>query len=117
MRKVTINVALQNNRSNKIIPFDLLENKDSLDSVTPVALSNMSEEEILHLIAHLPDQYRLVFNLSVIDGYNHKEIGEKLNISEVTSRSNLSRAKAIMRKKIASLENIVLCPPASLEKN
>lgn len=104
MKKVTVNVALQHNRSTKIIPVDIIENKDSLEIIEPDAMSKLSEEELIKLIATLPDQYRTVFNMYVIDGYSHKEIGEYLNISEVTSRSNLSRAKNILREKIITLE-------------
>jgi len=49
--------------------------------------------------------YRTVFNLYVLEGYSHKEIGTMLSISDSTSRSNLARAKAILRKRINELEN------------
>jgi len=63
--------------------------------------------ELLNLIQLLPDQYRLVFNLSVLEGMNHKEIGELLGISESTSRSNLSRARTILQEWIAREQKIV----------
>jgi RNA polymerase sigma-70 factor (ECF subfamily) len=56
-------------------------------------------EELLKLIQELPDQYRLVFNLYVLDNYSHKEIAKMLIISEGTSKSNLSRAKMILKQK------------------
>ena len=59
-------------------------------------------EELLKLIQELPDQYRLVFNLYVLDGYSHKEISEMLEINIGTSKSNLARAKAILKNKIES---------------
>lgn len=57
-------------------------------------------DELLKLIQELPDRYRLVFNLYVMDGYNHKEISEMLSITEGTSKSNLARARGILKLKI-----------------
>jgi RNA polymerase sigma-70 factor (ECF subfamily) len=62
------------------------------------ALDSISEKEILNLIRQLPDQYRMVFNLYVIEGYSHKELSDMLNIAESTSRSNLARAKIILKE-------------------
>lgn len=109
IRKITVNCALQHNRKNKIQTVDILDNKDSLDSVDAKAIQNLSEEEIIALISQLPDQYRIVFNLYVIDGYSHKEIGEQLGINESTSRSNLSRAKGILQNKIIDIEKTLPC--------
>lgn len=55
---------------------------------------------LLHKIQQLPDRYRLVFNLYVLDRFSHKEIAEMLNISEGTSKSNLSRARLLLKKMI-----------------
>ena len=55
---------------------------------------------LLTLIQQLPNQYRLVFNLYVLDHFSHKEIAEMLQISEGTSKSNLSRARSILKNKI-----------------
>lgn len=71
----------------------------------PKVWSNLHEEEILSLVRELPEQYRMVFNLYVMEGYDHKEVGEKLHINASTSRSNLARAKAILRKRIIQTEN------------
>ncbi len=100
MRKVTVNTALKN--LNKKVPQTTSLSLDYNDrvSVAPEAISNMSVDDLMAIIRTLPDGYRQVFNLSVIEGYNHKEIGEKLGIQEVTSRSNLSRAKQLLRKKL-----------------
>jgi RNA polymerase sigma factor (sigma-70 family) len=57
------------------------------------------------IIQELPDRYRLVFNLYVMDGYSHKEIAEMLGINIGTSKSNLARAKAILKDKIESNNN------------
>ena len=68
---------------------------------------NLRLDELLNLIQLLPDQYRLVFNLSVLEGMNHKEIGDMLGISESTSRSNLSRARTMLQDWIARQEKVV----------
>ena len=68
-------------------------------------LSQFQVEEIMKLVQQLPDMYRMVFNLSVIEGYNHKEIAEMMEIEEATSRSNLSKAKKKLREFIT--ENYV----------
>ena len=62
----------------------------------------MSLEFLTKIIQELPDRYRLVFNLYVLDGYSHKEISEMLEINIGTSKSNLARAKAILKNKIES---------------
>ena len=60
----------------------------------------VSLEFLLSIIGELPDRYRMVFNLYVLDGYSHKEISEMLRIAEGTSKSNLARARAILKQKI-----------------
>jgi len=64
------------------------------------AISNISHTELLKLIQGLPDGYRTVFNMYIIEGYSHKDIGKELNISENTSKSQLSRARANLQEKI-----------------
>lgn len=61
-------------------------------------------KELLAMVTELPDQYRTVFNLFVIDGYNHQEIADMLGISVGSSKSNLSRARAILQKRITAKE-------------
>jgi RNA polymerase sigma-70 factor (ECF subfamily) len=60
----------------------------------------ISLDFLLNLINELPDRYRLVFNLYALDGYSHKEISEMMQIAEGTSKSNLARARAILKQKI-----------------
>lgn len=61
---------------------------------------SVSSEYLMKIIQELPDRYRLVFNLYVLDGYSHQEIAELLSINIGTSKSNLSRAKMILKEKI-----------------
>lgn len=74
-----------------------------------IALDKLAFDELIKIIGELPLGYRTVFNLNVIEGYTHKEIGIKLEISENTSKSQLSRAKASLVKKLETIrkrENI-----------
>jgi len=65
--------------------------------IEPAVLSKLYAEDLIKSIRKLPDATQLVFNLSVLDGYSHKEIGDKLSISESTSRWHLSEAKKQLR--------------------
>ena len=67
------------------------------------AIDKLSTQELLNVIKELPDGYRIVFNLNVIEGYTHKEIGKMLDISENTSKSQLSRAKQVLQKKLLKI--------------
>jgi len=68
------------------------------------AIEKISFTELLNIIRELPNGYRTVFNLNVIEGYTHKEIGKILNISENTSKSQLSRAKSSLQKKLLEIK-------------
>ncbi len=97
IRKVVINEALMWLRKNH--NFNLNEN---LDHITPEPdlsdLSRLEAEDILQMIFKLPTGYRTVFNLCVIEGYSHEEISQLLNISDGTSRSQLFKAKSLLKK-------------------
>ena len=70
---------------------------------TPNIIEELSKEEILKLIQELPEGYRTVFNLYVIEGYSHKDIGQLLNIGESTSRSQLVKARKLLQQKFMNL--------------
>ena len=63
-------------------------------------IDEITTKDLLDIIKELSPQYKLVFNLYAIEGYSHKEISVKLNISEGTSKSNLSRARALLKEKV-----------------
>lgn len=63
-------------------------------------LEQLAAKELIGLLQSLPTGYRLVFNLFVLEGFSHKEIADKLNINEGTSRSQLAKAKRVLRKKL-----------------
>ena len=64
----------------------------------PDVLSNLTEQEILSAVQELSPAYRAVFNLYVVEGFSHKEIGDALGITESTSRSNLVKARAKLQE-------------------
>lgn len=98
IKRVTINTALQRYRSKGV--FEIVNEERIEDVVVEVEEDNLSMDYLLGLIQDLPDRYRLVFNLYVLDDYSHKEIADMLDISIGTSKSNLARARAILKEKI-----------------
>ena len=98
LKRIIINTALQTYREKNVLNLISEEIPDEVD--VEIDDENISLDFLLDLIQGLPTRYRLVFNLYVLDGYPHKEIASMLSISEGTSKSNLSRAKVILRNKI-----------------
>lgn len=100
MKRITINTALQKYREKS--PLQLVSEAPDEEIVEEIELEteNVNIDVLLELIQNLPDRYRLVFNLYVLDNYSHKEIAELLNISVGTSKSNLSRARQILKKEM-----------------
>lgn len=98
LRKIVINTALDHYRTNqKSKNLVLLEDTQDI-YFGDDTLEDINAEEILELLQSLSPMYRLVFNLYIIEGYNHDEIATKLSITASTSRSNLARAKQKLRE-------------------
>ncbi len=103
MKKVIINTALKYREKNiNKHQYSEIENTHVFDN-SPSIIEELSKEEILKLIQELPDGYRTVFNLYVIEGYSHKDIGQLLNIGESTSRSQLVKARNLLKQKFLTL--------------
>ena len=91
---------------------DALKMSDELDlargmkAETVSQIQNIGYKELMQVILTLPPGFRTVFNLYSIEGYSHKEIGEMLGISETTSRTQLSRARLWLQRKLKELENV-----------
>lgn len=99
LKRVTINTALQRYRSKGV--FNIV-NEEGIEDYT-VEIEDDEAIDIdflLQCIQELPDRYRLVFNLYVLDDYSHKEIAKMLDISTGTTKSNLARARMILKDKI-----------------
>ena len=102
-KRLMVNNALQYYRKEKFLE---LVNEDIADEEqVEIDDTSISLDYLLGIIQQLPDRYRLVFNLYVIDNYSHKEIAAMLNINIGTSKSNLSRARLILKDKIEALNN------------
>ena len=103
MKRIAINTVLQKYRKEQYLNVvnDNLMEEVELDS----AYGDVSLQTLLKYIQELPNKYRLTFNMYVLDGYSHKEISEMLGTSLGTSKSNLARARMILREKIKK-ENI-----------
>jgi RNA polymerase sigma-70 factor, ECF subfamily len=100
MKRILINTAINHQRG-KLYLFPMVDIeylKKGYDE--SIALADFSFDELLGMIRLLPAGCQLIFNLYAIEGYNHKEIAGKLNISEGTSKSQYARAKTILQKKL-----------------
>jgi RNA polymerase sigma-70 factor (ECF subfamily) len=96
IRKIMINECLMMLRKDKSKLFmDVSDREYSRQEVAP---ENLSAEEIIDLVNTLPNGYRAVFNLHVVDGYSHKEIASMLDISESASRSQLTHARTKLKQ-------------------
>ena len=104
IRRVIVNESLSYLRRNKsmyietdIEAADHEPNYDRLEN-------HLEAQDLLQVISELPSGYRIVFNLFAIDGYSHKEISKQLGINENTSKSQLSRARSLLQKRLLELE-------------
>ena len=104
VRKIVVNTALKHLRSKQLLTVSHEAEEVSNISSDNFSLAGYSMEELLAIIQSLAPRYRMVFNLYAIEGYNHKEIGEMLGISEGTSKSQYSRARAILQNIIMRQE-------------
>lgn len=105
VRRIMVNTALDELRkTNKFKTNVSMDDVDYKVESDADALSSLLEEDLLKLIQEMPDGYKTVFNMFAIEGFSHKEIGEKLGVSENTSKSQYSRAKAYLRTKVEELE-------------
>ena len=100
IRMIFVNVAIEHLRKK-----DFLNGTIDLDNMNVITednttISTLSAIMIMELVYQLPEGFRTIFNLYAIEGYSHKEIADKLNISESTSRSQYARAKQWLRKRI-----------------
>jgi RNA polymerase sigma factor (sigma-70 family) len=104
LRRIMVNTALDHLRSVKNERFKVdIDNVSYKLKQDESINSELNTEDLLKLVQSLPTGYRTVFNMYVIEGYTHREIGEELNISENTSKSQFSRARGILRKKLEQL--------------
>ena len=110
IRRIVVNTALKKytlSRYDKEVTG--IEHKEKYDSgEDPTAYSHLSQKDLLALINKLPDGYRIIFNLHVIEGYQHEEIASMLGIQPSTSRSQLVKARNMLQKQIIELQKIAV---------
>jgi RNA polymerase sigma factor (sigma-70 family) len=100
MRRIVVNTALKSLRYPLQYSAAPLREADETAEVKPEVYQQMDADHLLALIDELPDGCRMVFNLFALEGYSHREISDLLQIDESTSRSQLTRARALLRKKL-----------------
>ena len=106
VRRIFVNTALDAIRKNKNLKY-----QTQIDDVAFALKSNeyifesLVAEDLMKVLQQLPLGYKTVFNLYAIEGYSHKEIAEKMNVTVSTSKSQFSRAKAMLRELITELDN------------
>lgn len=110
MRRIMVNTAIESYRKNlrtlKVVPIEEVYEQTFPGSDTQAdVFGNLGLQDLIKLIQQLSDGYRMVFNMYAIEGYSHKEIAETLGVSEGTSKSQLSRARAILQQEILKLED------------
>ncbi len=99
IKRITVNTVLQKYRKKRhfeMVNEELIEDTEE----TVVEEREIPLDYLLKMVQELPDRYRMVFSMYVLDGYPHKEIAELMGISEGTSKSNLARARNILKKKV-----------------
>ena len=106
-RKIFVTTALMSLRKKDVLKMsDDLEAARGMKSEVSTQTQNIGYKELMKLIAQLPPGFRTVFNMYAVEGFSHKEIGEMLGISETTSRTQFSRARAWLQGKIKEIENV-----------
>ncbi len=100
-RKIFVNTALMYLRKKDALKMsDDITNARDVSSDYSTQIQDIGYKELMQLITSLPLGFRTIFNLYVLEGYSHKEIAEMLDITEVTSRTQLSRARSWLQDKI-----------------
>ena len=106
LRKIMINTAIDHYRKElKHYYHQDIEMHTMIETNDGNGLNNLSHAELIALIQQLSPAYRAVFNLYVIDGFTHREISTLLKISDGTSKSNLMKARAVLRKALEKMNN------------
>ncbi len=110
IRRIIVNTALKKyslrRYEKEVVGYEVKDKDES--GMEPSAYAHLTQKEILELINNLPDGYRLIFNLYVMEGFQHEEIAEMLGIQPGTSRSQLVKARTMLQKQITELQKIAV---------
>lgn len=108
LRRIIVNTALKNISKKRINFVEVVNLDEHAGGLPPYAYSNLGADDILKLINRLPEGYRLVFNLHIIEGFTHEEIAKILKIQAATSRSQLVKARKMLQNQITKLQKIAV---------
>jgi RNA polymerase sigma factor (sigma-70 family) len=101
IRRIMVNTSLdQIRKENKFLGNTSLDNVDYKLQNNAFVLENLAAKDLMKMVQSMPVGYKVVFNMFAIEGYSHKEISEHLGISENTSKSQYSRARAYLRERL-----------------
>lgn len=100
IRRIFVNTAIEHLRRRTYLTPIAEKEENTIPYKEKTALDRLGEKDILKLISQLSPGYRTVFNMYVVEGYTHKEIGDLLGISEGTSKSQLARARMILQEMV-----------------
>ena len=110
IRRIVVNTALKKyslrRYEKEVVGYEIKDKDES--SVEASAYSDLTAKELMDLINMLPSGYKLIFNLYVIEGYQHDEIAEMLGIKPGTSRSQLVKARNMLQKQLLELQKIAV---------
>ena len=107
MRRIFLNTSIEHYRK-KVNMLSVTETQEvTIEDREWNILDNLAEKDIISMIHELSPGYRVVFNMHVIEGYSHKEIADILGINEGTSKSQLARAKGVLKKMVENRLNII----------
>jgi RNA polymerase sigma factor (sigma-70 family) len=103
IRRIMVNTALEylRKQNEEGFPMDVSEARALTDGETGI-LEQMQAEELIEMIQKLPDVYRTTFNLSVVEGFSHREIAEAMHITESSSRVYLTRARQMLQQMLGN---------------
>ena len=105
IRRIIVNTCLDAIRKNAKTKYDIpIDDVSYKLDYTDYGMQELEVEELMKIVQSMPNGYRVVFNLYAIEGFSHKEIGDKLGINENTSKSQYLRARAFLRERIEKIE-------------
>lgn len=108
VRRIVINTALKNYDRKRFSHEQIGLEHTHDQTADPTIYGHLQSEELMRLIAALPNGYRVVFNLYAIEGYSHKEIADTLGIQESTSRSQLVKARKMLQAQVEQMQKIAV---------
>jgi RNA polymerase sigma-70 factor (ECF subfamily) len=108
IRRIVVNAALKHLQKKKLHFSEIKDQRDDSHGIEPYAYHHLGEEDLMKLINRLPEGYRIVFNLNVIEGFSHEEIATMLGIQPGTSRSQLVKARKMLQNQILQLQKIAV---------